>query len=81
MELEEFKKLYGGLEASFFSYYKYTFTYKVELDNGSMLAIDAGDVDGDIYRDNYSATEAVNELEIKEARITTDGKTDVIYEI
>jgi len=81
MNIEEFESEYGHLEARFVSYYKYTFTYEVRLAVGVVLRIDAGDVDGDIYRDSYSATELVRDLEIKSAGINKGGKIDTVYQI
>lgn len=69
MNNKEFLAEYGDLDVAFESYYKFTFTYSALLEDGSKLVIDAGDIDGDVYRDSFSAVEKVKGMELKGARI------------
>jgi hypothetical protein len=50
MTREEFYKKYGDVAVSFESYYKYTFSYRASLPDGSALSVGCGGNSDEIYR-------------------------------
>ena len=55
MTRSEFYAKYGSVEVVFSSYYKYTFTYKATLPDGSVLTCGYGGDSGSIYRHSVEA--------------------------
>lgn len=47
---KEFLERYGDMMVEFHSYYKYSFTFKRKMDNGSVLSVEVGGNHDDIYR-------------------------------
>lgn len=54
MTRAEFYEKYKDVELSFSSYFKYTFTYKAELDDGLIVMARVGGDHDTIYRMNVS---------------------------
>ena len=54
MERKEFIEKYGDVEVTFSHYYKYTFTYATELQDGSKLSVGFGGHHDDIYHAEVS---------------------------
>lgn len=52
---EEFLAKYGDVEVAFSSYYKYSFTYTGETEDGVIVAVDYGGNDSEIYRHSVGA--------------------------
>ena len=65
MTKKEFYEKYGDVKVKFSSYWKYTFTYKATLPDGSRLTCGVGGNHDDIYRHDVSVDfeEVVSELE------------------
>jgi len=59
MTKEEFLEKYGEVVVKFDSYYKYTFTYKAILDDGSALLVSYGGNPDDIYRHEVSHDDVI----------------------
>lgn len=47
---DQFIEKYGDVLVEFFRYYKYTFTYKGTLPDGSIITVDVGGDSAEIYR-------------------------------
>lgn len=47
---QEFLEKYGDVEVTFFSYYKYTFTFTGETPDGHEISVGYGGHSDDIYR-------------------------------
>ena len=56
MTKEEFIEKYGDVEVIFSSYYKFTFTYKSILEDGSIVFVDFGATSEEIYRHEVTST-------------------------
>lgn len=56
---EQVIKQYGGVELEFSSYYRYTFHYKKELDDGTLIFGSYGGSSEDIYRYDVSKDSVV----------------------
>lgn len=76
MTRTEFYKEYGKLKVKFSSYYKYTFTYKTTLEDGSILTCGYGGNHDDIYRHDVTndGEETLEDLQPYEATVYKDGK-------
>ena len=75
MTKEEFIEKYGDVEVSFSSYYKFTFTYKAILEDGSTVFVDFGANSEDIYRHEVTSTgvETIKALDPYAGSVYKDG--------
>ena len=55
IQCEEFYEKYKDVNFKFFSYYKFTFTYRGFTSNGEEVKIGVGGTAEDIYRESVSA--------------------------
>ena len=77
---EEFIALYGDVEVEFYSYYKYTFTYRGELPDGSVIFCDYGGNSDEVYRYEVNAGDkiAIKSVYPYAGRVIKDG--EVVHE-
>ena len=76
MTRNEFMDKYGDVVVTFSNYYKYTFNYKAELPDGSLLVVSYGGNSEDIYRHEVGANspEVVKTLAPYAGSVYRDGK-------
>ena len=76
MTREYFYKKYGNVKVKFQYYYKYTFTYKAVLEDGSILSCGYGGNHDDIYRHDVSIDreEIIKNLKPYMGGVYKDGK-------
>lgn len=83
MTREDFYTKYGDVYVNFDSYYKFTFTYKSKLEDGSIITIDVGGNSDDIYRFNVYADEpeTIKSLQPYSGVVSFEGKeVDSFYD-
>lgn len=74
---KEFMEKYGNVMVKFSSYYKFTFTFRGEAENGKKLVVvKVGGNSDDIYRQEVSndSIESVNNLQPYSGSVYEDGK-------
>ncbi|MEM7209550.1 MAG: hypothetical protein AAF434_17155 [Pseudomonadota bacterium] len=54
---QEFIERYGDVEVEFSHYYKFSFTFKTELDDGAVLSVSTGGDADEIYREEIANNE------------------------
>lgn len=76
MTRKEFIEKYGDIEVTFSSYYKYTFTYRADLDDGSAINVSFGGNADEIYRFNVVNNDksTVKDLDPYSGAIYKDSK-------
>jgi hypothetical protein len=79
MTREEFYTKYGDVKVKFTSYYKYTFTYAAELDNGYHIFVGYGGNSDEIYRFGvaFNSEETIKSLCPYEGRVTDNKGVEV----
>lgn len=83
MTREEFIEKYGSVIVSFESYYKYTFTYKADLEDGKVISVSYGGNGDEIYRHETSrdARITVRDLGPYAGAVYVNGlETDSFYD-
>lgn len=76
MTQNEFLEKYGNVLVTFSSYYKYSFTYKGTLEDGSYIEVRVGGNSDDIYRFEVFADKekTIDDLYPYSGQVFKDGK-------
>lgn len=80
MTKAEFLQMYGDIEVSFESYYKYSFTFRGVTSEGHVVVVSVGDSADDIYRlEVGTEKKSVKSLDPSSGQVYISGNPDPIH--